>query len=143
MVIPQLDFVSDDRMVAYGDSEIAIFEGTQKPKLAQEIPLTGEAKSIFNNFIIIGTTSKLPTSLLVEINKSTAVTIDDMVEAIATPKTPYIFDNVMLKITFTITPITPFIVVTLVFCIENNEEFNIGRKFKNNVIQKYKEHFLR
>ena len=84
------------------------------------------AKSIFNNFIIIGTTSKLPTSLLVEINKSTAVTIDDMVEAIATPKTPYIFDNVMLKIIFTITPITPFIVVTLVFCIENNEEFNMS-----------------
>lgn len=44
MVIPQLDFVSDDRMVAYGDSEIAIFEGTQKPKLAQEIPLTGKQK---------------------------------------------------------------------------------------------------
>ncbi len=53
MVIPQLDFVSDDRMVAYGDSEIAIFEGTQKPKLTQEIPLTGEAKSIF--LIIINT----------------------------------------------------------------------------------------
>ena len=27
--------------------------------------------------------------------------------------------------------------------VKNNEEFNIGRKFKNNVIQKYKEHFLR
>ena len=54
MVIPQLDFVSDDRMVAYGDSEIAIFEGTQKPKLTQEIPLTGEAKSIFNNNKYVG-----------------------------------------------------------------------------------------
>ena len=54
MVIPQLDFVSDDCMVAYGDSEIAIFEGTQKPKLAQEIPLTGEAKSIFNNNKYVG-----------------------------------------------------------------------------------------
>ena len=54
MVIPQLDFVSDDRMVAYGDSEIVIFEGTQKPKLAQEIPLTGEAKSIFNNNKYVG-----------------------------------------------------------------------------------------
>ena len=49
MVIPQLDFVSDDRMVAYGDSEIAIFEGTQKPKLAQEIPLTGGSKKVFFN----------------------------------------------------------------------------------------------
>ena len=41
-------------MVAYGDSEIVIFEGTQKPKLAQEIPLTGEAKSIFNNNKYVG-----------------------------------------------------------------------------------------
>ena len=43
-----------DRIVSYGDSEIAIFEGTQKPKLTQEIPLTGEAKSIFNNNKYVG-----------------------------------------------------------------------------------------
>ena len=35
------------------------------------------------------------------------------------------------------------ITLKLTLIWENNEEFNIGRKFKNNVIQKYKEHFLR
>lgn len=54
MVIPKMDFVSKDRMVAYGDSEIIIFEGTQKPKVTQEIPLQGEAKSIFNNNKYVG-----------------------------------------------------------------------------------------
>ena len=53
-VIPQMDFVSNDKMVAYGDSEIAIFEGTQKPKITHEILLTGEAKSVFNNEKYIG-----------------------------------------------------------------------------------------
>lgn len=54
MVIPELDFVSDDKMIAYGDSEIAVFEGTQKPELTQEIALDGEAKSIFHDDTHIG-----------------------------------------------------------------------------------------
>lgn len=54
MVIAELNFVSNDKMVAYGDSEIIIFEGTQKPKISHEIELTGEAKSIFNNNKYIG-----------------------------------------------------------------------------------------
>ena len=54
MVIPEMDFVSKDRMVAYGDSEILIFEGTQKPKLTQEIALSDQAKSIFHNEKYIG-----------------------------------------------------------------------------------------
>ena len=54
MVIPRMDFVSNDRMVAYGDSELIVFEGTQKPKVTQEIPLDGEAKSIFNNDKYVG-----------------------------------------------------------------------------------------
>lgn len=54
MVIPQIEFVSADRMIAYGDSEIVIFEGTQKPKMTKEIPLTGEAKSVFNNDKYVG-----------------------------------------------------------------------------------------
>lgn len=54
MVVPEMHFVSKDRMVAYGDSEIIIFEGTQKPKVTQEIALAGEAKSIFHNNKYIG-----------------------------------------------------------------------------------------
>ena len=54
MVIPEMHFVSKDRMIAYGDSEIIIFEGTQKPKVTQEIVLADEAKSIFHNNKYIG-----------------------------------------------------------------------------------------
>lgn len=54
MVIPELDFISNDRLVAFGDSEIIVFEGTQKPKLATEIPLSGEAKTIFHNEKYVG-----------------------------------------------------------------------------------------
>lgn len=54
MVIPELDFVSSDKLVAFGDSQIVVFEGTQKPKMTTEIPLSGEAKSIFHNEKYVG-----------------------------------------------------------------------------------------
>lgn len=54
MVIPELEFTSNDRMVAFGDSEIIIFEGTQKPQMTVEIPLEKEAKSIFYNENYVG-----------------------------------------------------------------------------------------
>ncbi len=54
MVIPEVEFTSNDRMVAFGDSEIVIFEGTQKPQMTKEIPLEQEAKSIFYNENYIG-----------------------------------------------------------------------------------------
>lgn len=57
MVIPELEYVSSDKMIAFGDSEIAIFEGTQKPQLAIEIPLGVQAKSIFYNENYFGVVS--------------------------------------------------------------------------------------
>lgn len=54
MVIPEISFLSNDRMAAFGDTEIAVFEGTQKPQLAVEIPLEKQAKSIFYNEEYIG-----------------------------------------------------------------------------------------
>lgn len=54
MVIPEIEFVTNDKMVAFGDSEILIFEGAQKPQLKQEIMLEKEAKSIFYNENYIG-----------------------------------------------------------------------------------------
>ena len=41
-------------------------------------------------------------------------------------KIVYNDDKVILKIILTTTPIIPLIVVTLVFCIENNDEFKIS-----------------
>lgn len=54
MVIPELDFVTNDRLVAFGDTEIVVFEGTQKPKVTTEIPFSKEVKSIFHNENYIG-----------------------------------------------------------------------------------------
>lgn len=57
MVIPELEFTSKDRMVAFGDSKILIFEGTQKPQQEEEIVLEKHAKTIFHNNEYIGVVS--------------------------------------------------------------------------------------
>lgn len=49
MVIPQIEFVTNDRMLAFGDSKVYIFEGTQKPAQTKEIDLKTEVKSLFFN----------------------------------------------------------------------------------------------
>lgn len=53
-VIPELRYMEDDRMAAFGDSEIAIFEGAQKPQLVTEIPLEKEARSVFYSENYVG-----------------------------------------------------------------------------------------
>lgn len=54
MIIPELEFVSDDRMIAFGDTELMVFEGSQKPQLSLEIPLEKQARSMFYNDNYIG-----------------------------------------------------------------------------------------
>lgn len=49
MVFPEIDFLSNDKMVAFGDGEVILFEGTQKPQVTNEIFLEKEVKSIFYN----------------------------------------------------------------------------------------------
>lgn len=58
MIIPELDFVSDNRLIAFGDSEIIIFEGAQKPKITAEIALADQAKSVFHNKNYVGVVYK-------------------------------------------------------------------------------------
>ena len=54
MVIPEMKFTSDERMVAFGDSEIILFEGASRPQAVMEIPLEKQARSIFYNEKYIG-----------------------------------------------------------------------------------------
>lgn len=54
MVIPEIEFVTNDRLAAIGDTAILLFEGTQKPQLTQEITLEREVKSVFYNEEYIG-----------------------------------------------------------------------------------------
>ncbi len=49
LVIPEIAFVSNNTMLAFGDSRVIVFEGTQKPKPSKEIALEKELRSIFYN----------------------------------------------------------------------------------------------
>ncbi len=47
MVIPEIDFITNDILIAFGDSQVVLFEGTQKPEELWKLPLEKEVKSIF------------------------------------------------------------------------------------------------
>ena len=46
-IIPEIDFVTNDRMIAFGDTQVSVFEGTQKPEETVTLKLEKEVKSIF------------------------------------------------------------------------------------------------
>ncbi len=49
MIIPEVDFVAKDEAIAFGDSEIVIFQGDKEPKIKKELFVSSEMKSIFHN----------------------------------------------------------------------------------------------
>lgn len=49
LVIAELSFFSDDTLVAFGDREIQVYAGSQKPELRDTLPIAEEIKSIFYN----------------------------------------------------------------------------------------------
>ena len=49
VVVPEIGFVTNNRMIAFGDTKVLIYEGTQKPALEKEIKLDKEIKSVFYN----------------------------------------------------------------------------------------------
>ena len=53
-VFPQMEFLNSNRMVAFGDSSILLFEGTQKPKVTKKTALDKQIKSVFYNTEYIG-----------------------------------------------------------------------------------------
>lgn len=56
MLIPEIEYISDNTMIAIGDSEIIIFQGKEKPKMEKEIFLQKELTSVFYNEKYIGVT---------------------------------------------------------------------------------------
>ena len=54
VVVPEIKFLSKDRMIALADTEIMIFEGAQNPQESVEIPLPQQVKSIFYDTKYIG-----------------------------------------------------------------------------------------
>lgn len=54
VVIPEIDYVSENRMLAVGTNKIILFEGSQKPEIAKEIEITEKILSCFHNEKYIG-----------------------------------------------------------------------------------------
>lgn len=46
-IIPEIDFITNDRMIAFGDNRALLFEGTQKPEETEALELKKEVKSVF------------------------------------------------------------------------------------------------
>lgn len=46
-IIPEIEFVTNERMIAFGDSKVVVFEGTQKPEEIVKQEIKKEVKSIF------------------------------------------------------------------------------------------------
>ena len=54
MVIPDIDFVDDDKLVAFGDTEIVIYTAGSSPKVGAEVFLPDSIISVFHNDSYIG-----------------------------------------------------------------------------------------
>lgn len=54
ILVPEIEYLSDTKMVAFGTGKILIFEGAQKPVLSQEIVLEQEITSYFYSDKYIG-----------------------------------------------------------------------------------------
>lgn len=62
MIIPSIRFVSDDRLLAFGDNQVIIYEGTQKPSVVQEIDCPDNIRSIYYNDKYFGLVYDNPSS---------------------------------------------------------------------------------
>lgn len=49
MVIPSIRFAADNRLLAFGDTKVIIYEGAQKPAVSKEIKLKNNVLSVFLN----------------------------------------------------------------------------------------------
>lgn len=54
MVFPQLEFLTNDIMAAFGNGKTVIFEGKEKPEVRNEISAESEIRSIFYNDSFLG-----------------------------------------------------------------------------------------
>lgn len=53
-IIPEISFISDDKMAAFGDGQLVFFEGKQSPKQTSVLKLKKEVKSIFYDSEFLG-----------------------------------------------------------------------------------------
>jgi hypothetical protein len=76
--IPRIEFITNNRLAAFGDNQLIVYEGTQKPEEIAKISLTSEVKSIFFNENYLGTVVDNPQAGEITAQKITgAVTPDE------------------------------------------------------------------
>ena len=54
MVVPKVEFLTNDVMAAFGSQKTVIFEGAQKPKMKKEVAVKKEIRTIFYNEAYFG-----------------------------------------------------------------------------------------
>lgn len=54
VLVPEIEYVSNSRMIGMGTGRLLVFEGTQKPELAREVPIEEEVLSYFHNEKYVG-----------------------------------------------------------------------------------------
>ena len=54
VLVPEIDYVSNSRMVGMGTGRMLVFEGSQKPELAREVLIEEEILSYFHNEKYVG-----------------------------------------------------------------------------------------
>lgn len=54
IVVPEIDYVSDSKMVAMGTGKFIVFDGAQKPEVSKEIVIEQEILSYFHNDTYFG-----------------------------------------------------------------------------------------
>ena len=54
LLVPDIDYVSNSRMIGIGTGKVLVFDGTQKPELSKEITIEEEILSIFHNDKYVG-----------------------------------------------------------------------------------------
>ena len=54
IVVPEIDYVSDSKMIALGTGKFIVFDGAQKPEVAKEIIIEEEILSYFHNDTYVG-----------------------------------------------------------------------------------------
>ncbi len=54
ILVPEIEYVSNSRMIGMGTGRMLVFEGAQKPELTREIPIEEEVLSYFHNEKYVG-----------------------------------------------------------------------------------------
>ena len=54
VLVPEIDYISNSRMIGVGTGKVLVFDGSQKPELSKEIYIEEEILSIFHNEKYIG-----------------------------------------------------------------------------------------